>query len=68
MNFKEANSTRLMFGKYKGKTLDEVPLDYLDWLMGQEWFSTRPEYEAVRTYLDAPSIKELLERELEEDE
>ena len=25
---------RLRFGKYKGKTFRDVPLEYLDWLVG----------------------------------
>ena len=26
------------FGKYKGKTLAEIPTSYLDWLIGEKWF------------------------------
>lgn len=29
------------FGKYKGKKLDEVPDNYLDWLAGQDWVKDR---------------------------
>jgi uncharacterized protein (DUF3820 family) len=28
----------LSFGKYKGKTIDEIPDDYLYWLLEQTWF------------------------------
>lgn len=40
MNFKEASNNIIPFGKYKGKTLDQIAssdegLKYLDWLMGQ---------------------------------
>lgn len=30
------------FGKYKGKTIAEIPSSYLDWLIGQDWFVKRP--------------------------
>ncbi len=26
------------FGKWKGKTLAEIPTSYLDWLIGEDWF------------------------------
>lgn len=26
-------------GKYKGKTVSECPLEYLDWIVDQEWFT-----------------------------
>ena len=25
------------FGKYKGRAISECPIDYLDWLIGQDW-------------------------------
>jgi uncharacterized protein (DUF3820 family) len=25
------------FGKYKGQSIDEIPTDYLDWLIGQDF-------------------------------
>ena len=27
----------LGFGKYKGRAVSECPIEYLDWLIGQEW-------------------------------
>lgn len=27
----------LPFGKYKGQAASEVPVEYLDWLIGQDW-------------------------------
>ena len=27
------------FGKYKGDAISECPIDYLDWLIGQEWLN-----------------------------
>ncbi len=29
---------RMLFGKYKGKDIVEVPDSYLDWLIGENWF------------------------------
>jgi uncharacterized protein (DUF3820 family) len=26
------------FGKYRGKTIAEIPSSYLDWVLGEEWF------------------------------
>ena len=34
---------KLTFGKHQGKELDQVPADYLDWLMGQDWIGKFPE-------------------------
>ena len=28
---------KLSFGKYKGYAISEAPIEYLDWLIGQEW-------------------------------
>ena len=33
------------FGKHSGKEVEEVPSDYLWWLMEQEWFETDRWYE-----------------------
>ena len=27
----------LLFGKHKGKAISECPVDYLDWLIGEDW-------------------------------
>jgi hypothetical protein len=34
------------FGKYKGIPMGEVPSDYLDWLIGQDWIYQWPDVEA----------------------
>lgn len=26
------------FGKYKGNYASDIPVEYLDWLIGQDWF------------------------------
>ena len=30
------------WGQHKGKTMADVPADYLDWLRDQDWLSTWP--------------------------
>ena len=38
--FGEVMPERTMpFGKYKGDAISECPIDYLDWLIGQEWLN-----------------------------
>jgi len=29
------------FGKHKGEAISECPIDYLDWLIGQEWMDEK---------------------------
>ena len=31
------------FGKYKGRDMDNIPADYLDWLIGQDWIGKFPD-------------------------
>jgi hypothetical protein len=31
------------FGKWKGRDMDNVPAEYLDWLVGQEWIIKFPD-------------------------
>jgi uncharacterized protein (DUF3820 family) len=33
----------MKFGKYKGRDMDNVPADYLDWLIGQDWIGNWPD-------------------------
>lgn len=33
----------MKFGKYKGRDMDNVPADYLDWLIGQDWIDNWPD-------------------------
>ncbi len=43
------NDTSFMpFGKHIDKRMADVPDDYLDWLIGQEWIHNWPE---VRAYI-----------------
>ncbi len=41
--------TLMPFGKFKGKTVDELPNSYLNWLLEQDWFEKNFEdlYEVV---------------------
>lgn len=32
------------FGKHKGSNASDIPVEYLDWLIGQEWL--RPAFKA----------------------
>ena len=33
--------TTIPFGKHKGSAISECPVDYLDWLIGQEWLDEK---------------------------
>lgn len=33
VRYTDFKDTKMMFGKYKGKTLKDLPLDYLKWLI-----------------------------------
>lgn len=60
---------QMPFGKHIGKPLEEVPLKYLDWLIGQTWFKIDMpvSYNYVAEYLADPVVKKELEGELDED-
>jgi hypothetical protein len=66
MNFKEAESTVIPFGKYKGKTLgqafNESPL-YFDWLIDKTWLLD-PFKSAVETFLKDDSVQDDLSEAL----
>lgn len=69
MDFKEAASTKLPFGKYDDKSIDNIAktnagLRYLDWLRGEREGRQRKKHaqpqridEALRVYLDDPTIQ-----------
>lgn len=60
----------LSFGRHAGQPLDKVPLPYLDWLLGQDWFSTKypTDHRAVATYMSDPVIQRELDQQLGDDE
>ena len=33
-----SEETKMPFGKHKGLPISEVPVKYLDWLIGEPWF------------------------------
>ncbi len=51
------------FGKYEGKKLSEVPLLYLDWLMGLSDLR-EPLKSSLEKYMIDPTILQLLKEEL----
>jgi len=58
---------RMEFGKYKGKTLNEIAesdegLKYLDWLVGE-----RPDLFDLKLFLGQPTIKRELEALLDDE-
>jgi uncharacterized protein (DUF3820 family) len=62
-SFDEAKACLIPFGMHKGKTIDDVPLTYLDWLRGRSL--TAYLGACIDVYLEDPAIKLELEKELE---
>jgi uncharacterized protein (DUF3820 family) len=64
-----AKDSSLPFGKYSGKTLDQITynergpilegLRYLDWLLGQDWFTEKFKHLAnmVTIFLQEPAVE-----------
>ena len=51
------------FGKHRGKALNDVPLDYLDWLLDSQ--TLYPETRnAIKAYLEQPEIARELDDKL----
>jgi len=36
-NVMDTSDVIMPFGKHKGKKLSEIPVEYMDWLIGQDW-------------------------------
>lgn len=63
MNQEDLSKTVMPFGKHKGKTFDEIPLSYLDWVLSLD--NLHPRLEArLEAYLAIPPIQRALEKEL----
>jgi len=67
MTFKEAATFKMPFGKYGGKTLDEIATDddglrYLDWIKCERDKDIELVDVALKTYLNDSAIKKELER------
>jgi uncharacterized protein (DUF3820 family) len=61
MTFLQSRDFKMPFGKYRGKTLDEIAsndegLRYLDWLYGETETEAGPVQDALRVYLADPTI------------
>jgi len=72
MNFLDAMIYKMKFGKYAGKTLDEIAqtdegLKYLDYLYGQTWLMAETR-DALATYIGEPSIAKEVAQIFEENE
>ena len=63
--FKAAQNYTIHFGKYKGKTINEISctdegLLYLDWLRGQGWIISHLAAH-LKAFLEDPTVKRDLE-------
>ncbi len=54
------------FGKYTGIKLEEIPLKYLDWLIGQDWLKD-PVKMCVEEYMSNDTVQRELDSELDYD-
>lgn len=62
----ELGEVEILFGKHNGKTLDETPLKYLDWLVGQDFVKRDTEFNnALRAYMAQDWVQEELRKELD---
>jgi hypothetical protein len=34
---------KMPFGKHKGEALADIPVGYLDWMIGQDWMDEKPD-------------------------
>lgn len=57
----DENDPILPFGKYKGQRCSDVPVSYLDWLIGQDWMDEKKDLkEAIIDHLHTrPEWREL---------
>ena len=53
MKNKPFHAMLMSFGKHRGKSIEDIPSDYLEWLMEQDWFIEKYE-----------PIAQMVEREL----
>lgn len=62
-SLEELSRVVIKFGEHSGKTLDQVPLGYLDKLRDANWLwqSTKKD---INEYLEHPTIRQELDREL----
>lgn len=53
---------RMPFGAHKGKPMEKVPAEYLDWLSDQDWLGKS--WPAVKAYID--HNRAVIDKELED--
>ena len=63
MSDEEPKDYVMVFGGHQGKSLEDIPLQYLDWIIGQKWLSVDVK-KIIEEYLDAPVIQRELEADL----
>ena len=56
-----SDSSRMPFGKYEGRRMENVPAEYLDWIIDQPWISKWP---GLKAYIE--SSRDAITAELEE--
>ena len=47
----------MRFGKYKGERLADIPVSYLDWVIGQDWLGD-PLNQQIVEHLETSRAKE----------
>lgn len=57
------DSDPMPFGEHKGKKMEDVPAQYLDWLRGQQWLYKYPQ---VKAYIEDPLTAKSIDYELKE--
>ena len=68
MTFEEASLVELPFGKHAGARLGDVPLRYLDWLVGEPLTRFPMIKEALEVYLADDAIERMVRDEDWEDD
>lgn len=58
----ELMSEAMTFGKYKGKPMCQVPVDYLEWVIDSGLIRSRKIEQAIRQFLGKLSPEERIER------
>ena len=52
-------NTELPFGKHEGERIRDVPVSYLDWLIGQDWLDEDLREDVEAFLEDDPEWREL---------
>lgn len=59
---------QIPFGEFRGRAFEDIPLEYLDWLISLDWFKKGfpVSYKYLVEYLEDSIIRKELERKLNE--